>query len=224
MILQTAGNGTQAVRGLGQAGNPWNPPMVVVFWAFQLGQMDPSFEMNVKQVPCKCGNKGFFVREEISYVFLWLKLFKPQLEVFPLLKQFPDDVSAGDLAFILPLKYQAPQLSTHQREIYGSLRQRVGGAVGAVGVCKELYTHRIYIHFYEDDETWRVYIYTYIIISLIWYLCILVILKGKRLKGTATQAELQDVCTSFTQDEFKFVDRRRHPVTVMITEKGRHLG
>lgn len=69
------------------------------------------------------------------------------------------------------------------------------------------------------------YTYTYIIITYIdIYICILVILKGKRLKGTATQAELQDVCTSFTQDEFKFVDRRRHPVTVMITEKGTNLG
>ena len=69
MILQTAGNGTQAERGLSKQAT-LKPPNVAVFWAFQLSQLDPSFEMNVKQVPCKCGNKGPRQRGKFICLFM----------------------------------------------------------------------------------------------------------------------------------------------------------
>ena len=160
----TGGEGFGASR---QPCNPETPQLLRGFLELSSSVWESLFFCERSAV--QMWKQGSNVRGEISICFLWLKLFKPQLEVFPLLKQFPDDVSAGDLAFILPLKYQAPQLSTHQREIYGSLRQRVGGAVGAVGVCKN-YIHTVFIyHFNEDyDETWRISIYIYHHI-IYWY-------------------------------------------------------
>lgn len=170
MILQTAGNGTQAVRGLGQAGNPWNPPMLLCFelsssvkWTHHLKWMWNKCRANVET--------RVNVRGEISYVYLWLKLFKPQLEVFPFWSNFQ--------MMSVQATWHSSFLSNTKRRSFRRISARSTGAFGSewakplelLGFVKIIYTPYLYTILMKMMMKHEEYPYTYVIISYIDVIC-----------------------------------------------------
>lgn len=165
MILQTAGNGTQAVRGLGQAGNPWNPPMVVVFWSFPARSNGPIIwneSLFLLRNKCSsCGNKGpchmFFM---VKYLLLSWRFFPSEaisrwcqcrrLGIHPS-SQIPSaaafDASARDL--------REPSAASGRQPLE------------LLGFVKIIYTPYLYTILMKMMMKHEEYTYTYIIITYI---------------------------------------------------------